>query len=176
MKSWSTSKLILTGILSALVFVVTSFTMIRIPIIVVKDAYFHAGDSIILLSGLLLGSPVAAIVSGIGSLFADLYLGSQQYMFATLIIKGIMGGIAGYFLHRPKTHRLHAGTFLGLVAAGLWMALGYYLYEVLFLGINWIANLTNLAANLIQAAVGIIIYLPLSKALRKTPLYSKYIR
>lgn len=165
MKKIATQKIVSAGILSALVFVVTSFTMIRFPFALVKEAYFHAGDSIIFLSGLVLGGPMAAIVGGVGSFFADLYLGAPIYMFATLIIKGIMGGIAGHFLYFPKNKNKIRGTFLGLAIAGSWMALAYYLYEVVFLGINWLANLPNLVVNFAQAAIGIIIYLPLSRGI-----------
>lgn len=164
MKKITTQKIVLAGILSALVFVVTSFTMIRVPFALVKEAYFHAGDSIIFLSGLVLGGPMAAIVAGVGSFFADLYLGAPIYMFATLIIKGIMGGIAGHFLYFPKNKNKIQGILLGLSIAGSWMALAYYLYEVVFLGIDWLANLPNLAVNFAQAAIGVVIYIPLSKA------------
>jgi len=167
MKKFTIQKIVLSGILSALVFVVTSFTMIRFPFALVKEAYFHAGDSIIFLSGLVLGGPMAAIAGGVGSFFADLYLGAPVYMFATLIIKGIMGGIAGHFLYFPKNKNKIQGTLLGLSIAGSWMALAYYLYEVVFLGINWLANLPNLVINFLQAAIGIIIYLPLSRKIVK---------
>lgn len=165
MKKVSTRKVVLAGVLSALVFVVTSFTMIRFPFALVKEAYFHAGDSIIFLSGLVLGGPMAAIAGGLGSFLADLYLGAPIYMFATLIIKGIMGGIAGHFLYYPKSKNKISGTLLGLSIAGSWMAIAYYLYEVIFLGINWLANLPNLVVNFAQAAIGIIIYLPLSRGI-----------
>ena len=50
MKSWSIRKLVLAGVLAALVFVVTAFTKIPSPF--VRGAYYHAGDSIIYLSAL----------------------------------------------------------------------------------------------------------------------------
>jgi uncharacterized membrane protein len=165
MQKLNTRKLVLAGILSALVFVVTSFTMIRFPFALVKEGYFHAGDSIIFLSGLVLGGPMAAIAGGLGSFFADLYLGAPLYMFATLIIKGIMGGIAGHFLYFPRNKDKVSGTFLGLFISGIWMAFAYYFYDVIFLGIDWIANLPNLVTNFAQAAVGMLIYLPLSRGI-----------
>ncbi len=172
MRKLNTHGLVLSGILAALVFVVTSFTMIKVPFAIVKEAYFHAGDSVIFLSALLLGAPHAALVSGVGSFFADIYLGSPQYMMATLIIKGIMGAIAGHFLYYPRNNS-SSKTICGLALAGTWMAISYYLYEVGFLGVNAIANLPNLLINFVQAAVGIVIYLPISKAILRSKSNNK---
>jgi uncharacterized membrane protein len=166
MKSWSVRKLVLSGILAALVFVVTAFTKIPSPF--VRGAYYHAGDSVIYLSALVLGPSVAAVVSGLGSFVSDLYLGFPLYMFATLIIKGIMGGIAGYFLYSPQGTVSWSRKFLGILIAGLWMAVGYYIFEVFIIRIiDWRANIPNLFANIAQAFVGAVIFLPLSKPLER---------
>jgi uncharacterized membrane protein len=166
MRSWSARKLVLTGILAALVFVVTAFTKIPSPF--AKDAYYHAGDSIIFLSALVLGAPVAAVVSGVGSFLSDLYLGFPVYMFATLIIKGIMGAIAGYFLYVPGGRPSWGRKIIGVALAGLWMAVAYYVFEVYIIQIiDWRANIPNFLANLGQAIVGILIFLPISKPLEK---------
>ena len=166
MKSWSLRKLVLSGILAALVFVVTAFTKIPSPF--VKGAYYHAGDSIIYLSALVLGPAVAAVVSGLGSFLSDLYLGFPLYMFATLVIKGLMGGIAGYFLYVPHGRVSWSRKFVGIAAAGLWMAIGYYIFEVFIVRIvDWRANIPNLFANIAQAFVGAVIFLALSKPLER---------
>jgi uncharacterized membrane protein len=162
--SLSLRKLVLTGILAAMVYVITMFTMIRVPFVMGQEAYFHAGDSMIYLSGMVLGGPVAALVSGLGSFLADLSLGASQYMFATFIIKGLMGWIAGFFLFNARDKLSTWLMAAGLFAAGLWMAFAYYFYEILVLGYPWIANLTSLLANIVQAAIGVIIFLPLSRS------------
>lgn len=163
----STRKLILAAILAALTFVVTAFTMIRLPFLSIKEAYFHAGDAIIFLSGMVLG-PLAAVTAGIGSALSDLYLGAGIYIPATLVIKAVMGGIAGWFLYSKTDEKTpSAKIILGLALPAIWMSFGYYLYEVLFLQVNWIANLINLLANFAQAALGIALYLPLSAAVRR---------
>lgn len=168
MKKNDIHKLVLAGILAALVFVVTSFTRITTPFSIVKEAYFHAGDSIIFLSAMLLGPSYGALVSGIGSFFADLYLGSPQYMLVTLVIKGVMGAISGYFLYPPTNRSTPFSTILGLALACIWMSIAYYLYEVFVLGIDAIVNLPNLAINFAQGALGIILYIPLSKVVLKS--------
>jgi len=163
----STRRLILAAILASLTFVVTAFTMVRVPFLPAREAYFHAGDAIIYLSGMVLG-PLAAFTAGLGSALADLYLGATIYIPATLVIKAVMGGVAGWFLFNKTEEKTPAGRIvLGLAIPALWMSVGYYLYEVAVLQINWIVNLPGLLINLAQGAVGIILYLPLSAAVRR---------
>ncbi|NLW01197.1 MAG: ECF transporter S component, partial [Clostridiales bacterium] len=58
--------------------------------------------------------------------------------------------------------------FLGILIAGLWMAVGYYIFEVFIIRIiDWRANIPNLFANIAQAFVGAVIFLPLSKPLER---------
>jgi uncharacterized membrane protein len=161
----STRKLILAAILAALVFSITYFT--KIPIPYPPGAYAHAGDSIIYLSGMMLGGPWAAAVAALGSVFADL-LAAPIYIPATLVIKAVMGGVAGYFLYRKSDEKPPIRkTVLGLAIPALFMAAGYYLYEVVILGYNWLIDLQWLVANFAQGAVGIALYLPLSAAVRR---------
>jgi uncharacterized membrane protein len=157
-------KLTLTGILISLVFVVTSFTKIPLPVFVSKEAYVHAGDSVIYISAMLLGPLGGALVSGIGSFFADLYLGSPVYMIPTLLIKGMMGFIAGLFLYKSAST---LRTFVGLVLAGLWMSLGYYFFDVFFFHIDWRVYLYTIPINFAQAVLGMIIYFSVSKVVKK---------
>lgn len=176
MKRINIRTLVISSIFSALVFITTSLTMIRTPFAIFKEAYFHAGDSIIFLSAWLLGCPYAIFIASIGSLFADLYLGSPHYMIATFFIKGIMGAIAGIFLYNNNSNKSKTNlskTILGLSLSVIWMALSYYGYEVFVLGINYLANLPNLFVNFAQGIVGVIIYLPLSKIIEKTNIRNR---
>lgn len=161
----ATRRLILAAILAALVFSVTYFT--KIPIPYPPGAYAHAGDSIIYLSGMVLGGPWAAAVAALGSGLADLFA-APIYIPATVIIKAAMGLIAGLFLHSKSGEKVPARRIvLGLGLPALIMASGYYLYEVAVLGYNWLVDLQWVVANLAQGAVGIILYLPLAAAVRR---------
>ena len=159
MKSIDTRKMVVAAILAGLTFIVTSFT--RIPSFMPK-AYYHAGDSIIFLSAMTLGAPMTAFVAGVGSFFADLYLSYPVFMFATLIIKGIMGYIAGKFMYIPNKRPSSMRLFLGILLSGLWMVFGYYIFEVFVLGYEWRVGLLDAAANAAQAGVGAVIFIPLS--------------
>lgn len=160
MRSMDNRKMIIVGILAGLTFIVTSFTKIPSPFM--PKAYYHAGDSIIFLSAMTLGAPMAAFIAGLGSFLADLYLGYPAFMFATLIIKGIMGYIAGKFLYIPNRKPSPMRIFLGILLSGLWMVFGYYVFEVFVLSYDWRVGLIDAAANAIQAAIGGVIFVPLS--------------
>lgn len=161
----STRRLILAAILAALVFSVTYFT--KIPIPYPPGAYAHAGDSIIYLSGMVLGGPWAAAVAALGSGLADLFA-APIYIPATVIIKAAMGLIAGLFLYSKSGDKVPVRkVVLGLALPALIMASGYYLYEVAVLGYNWLVDLQWVVANFAQGAVGIILYLPLAAAVRR---------
>lgn len=79
-----TRQLCFSAIMMALVFVVTRFIQIPIPL-----GYFNIGNSVILLSCLLIASPYGIAASALGSALADL-LSYPVYTVPTLIIKTLM--------------------------------------------------------------------------------------
>ena len=74
MKNLSTKKIIMAGLFAALIFVATRFTATPVPFIL-KSGYIHAGDGVILLGAYILGGPLGALASAIGSALADLSAG-----------------------------------------------------------------------------------------------------
>jgi uncharacterized membrane protein len=91
----STKNYILTGLFTALVFILTFFLKIPVPY---TSGYIHLGDSMIYLSVIVLGPVFGAFASGIGSMLADIAGGYVQYAVPTLIIKAIMAFIMGLIL------------------------------------------------------------------------------
>ena len=87
------------GILSAVILLATWVIKFPIP---GGYGYINFGDGAIFAAAVVLG-PFAAICAAIGSVFADLLAGFPQYMIPTLIIKGLMGLIAGVVLRRRKS-------------------------------------------------------------------------
>lgn len=79
-----TRQLCLASVMMAMVFVVTRFIQIPIPL-----GYFNVGNSVILLFCLLISAPFGTAASALGSALADL-LSYPVYTIPTLIIKGIM--------------------------------------------------------------------------------------
>lgn len=120
----------------------------------------------IYLSGYLLGGPLAAIIGGIGSAIADFLVGAYHYTFATLVIKTIMGFIAGYFLYRQQKQTLKIGIF-GMIISSIWMVLGYAIYEYFAFGVGYLV--ASVPWNIIQAIAGVLIAVPIIGIIRKIP-------
>jgi uncharacterized membrane protein len=85
-------KIIMTGLMAALVFIATS--IIKIPI--ASGGYIHFGDAFIFLSVMLLGPFYGAFASGAGSMLSDLLSPYAQWALPTLIIKSVMAIIMGF--------------------------------------------------------------------------------
>ncbi len=142
--------IVMAGLLTAIVVVVTMFVQIPIPNL--AGAYINAGDAVCYVSAFLLGWPVGAICAGVGSALADLLLGSALYAPATLVIKFAMAAVAAAGLARMKKK---SGRVLVLALAGLIMLGGYFAYEWMLYG--WAAASASLLFNLIQYAAGVVI-------------------
>lgn len=150
--------------MAALIFVIT--WVVHIPVPGVSGAYINIGDSIIYCASFLLGGFYGAAAAGIGSFFADLMLGSTQYMFGTLIIKGLMGFICAVIITKPVFSKF----LIACILAGAIMAAGYGIYELLFFGAG--TAVASLPYNLIQWAGGVLIALPLYKAVKSIKQFS----
>lgn len=84
MKKLNVQKLTLCGVMAALVFVMTYFPKIPVP---VTGGYVHLGDGAIFLSVLLLG-PLGIPAAAVGSMLSDLIGGYMVYVLPTFLIKG----------------------------------------------------------------------------------------
>lgn len=88
-------RLTYTALMTAFVFITTSIIKIPIPF---TNGYIHAGDMSIFVGAILLGPFYGAIAGGLGSALADFLGGYAQWVIPTLLVKGIMGFIVGYFM------------------------------------------------------------------------------
>lgn len=145
------------GILTALVLVATMYLQIPNG----QGGNLNLGDGIIFASALIMG-PFAGIVAAIGSLLADLFT-YPQYAPATLIIKGLMGLIAGILLKKGKKSYVFSALIFTLCE--LIMIGGYFGYECFLFGLP--VGLASIPANVIQGLAGIGIGLALLPLIRK---------
>jgi uncharacterized membrane protein len=170
-----TIKIAMTGIAAAIIFAVTFF--MRIPVPLPGGAYINLGDSaIFLIAFLTTGRAVcsprsqlnsvqnvprdtpadaclpAAIGAAIGSAFADLAAGAPLYIPATFIIKGAMGFLFGKLTDKSKSfgHFIAAAAICGAV-----MICGYFLYEAAVFSLSY--AVTSMPFNLIQAAGSVLV-------------------
>lgn len=157
------------ALFTAMVVLMTSIIKIPTP---ATQGYLNFGDVMVLLTAILLGKKYGAVAGGIGSALADLLGGYASFAVFTLIIKGIEGYIAGLLAYRmgkrPSTTRLVIAAAIG----GTWMVLGYFLAESLMMGPK--AALGEVPMNFIQAGAGIIVSIPIAKALLNTDMFKDY--
>ncbi|SJZ75453.1 ECF transporter S component [Selenihalanaerobacter shriftii] len=162
-----TKELSLKGLLIALVTVSTMVIKVPVP---ATEGYIHLGDSMIYLSSILFGPGVGLIAGGLGSALADLLSGYGHWALPTLIIKGIEGLIIGKIAIRSRGET--SVRFKDVIAAllgGGWMVAGYYLGGAI-LTKSFIAPLSSIPWNIIQAVGGAVIAFPVLFAILKTDL------
>lgn len=145
MKKMSTRQLTLGGVMAALVFVMTYFPKVPVP---VTGGYVHLGDGAIFLSVLLLG-PLGIPAAAIGSSLSDLIGGYMLYVLPTCIIKAAVALIA-WKLYRKNNW---VSAVFAFVTAEAVMVLGYFAFECFTTGTA--AAAAAMLPNVIQGVAGV---------------------
>lgn len=168
MISKKTHRIAMAGAFAALTCVATMLLSIRSPL----GGYFNMGDTVLLLSVLLLGKKWGTAAGALGAALADVFLAYFLYAPATLAIKALtaLTAVLIWELLRKKNYFV---LLLACILGELVMAGGYFLYELFLydLGGSW-QNL--LTVNLPQAAINAVTASLLYFLLEKTDL-TKYI-
>ena len=121
MRNPSVKKLTLTGLMAALICVLTMFPQIPIP---AGSGYIHLGDGMILLAAMLLG-PLAIPAAAVGSMLADVFSGFALFAPATFVIKGLVALVAWLLYRKGNILR----TVIAFIAAEAVMVAGYFAFE-----------------------------------------------
>jgi uncharacterized membrane protein len=150
----------MAAFMAALVCVTTMLIQVPIP---ATEGVFNIGDAMIMVAALTGGPIVGAFAGGIGSALADLLSGWYVWVIPTLLIKGTEGFLAGWMLRRGQQNAQH--IVLAWIVGGLAMVFGYFLVQVYLYGLS--AALVELPFNFVQMAVGGIIGIPISQALKR---------
>ena len=167
MKDKKILRLVQAALLAALTCVATM--VIQIP---TGGGYLNPGDCFVQLSGWILGPWYGFIAAGLGSMLADLFAGYAMYAPGTFLIKGLDALVSALiFRAMAGRHRL-AGSILGGAVGGLMMALGYFGYESVVLGLG-LAAAANIPGNLAQALFGLVTAVILSEVLHRTNVWDK---
>ena len=153
----------ISGVLSALVFVITAY--LHIP---THNGYVHCGDGIIFIAASILPMPYSIIVGALGGMLADLLTGFAIWAPGSLIIKGLLAILFASKAKKIITKR----NLIMLVPAALISAVGYYLYEALITD-SFIAPLSGIPASLVQAAASSIVYVVVGVAMDKYEVKKK---
>jgi len=147
------------AVLAALTAVLTLLPKIPIP---GTQGYVHLGDAAVAFTALVLGPVTALLAGGLGTAAADLLGGYPQWAPISFVVHGLQGLVMGLLV------RLRPTSVVVAVAAGalgtLVMAVGYFLGGLVLEGFG--KSLFAMPWNLLQAAVGAVLGIPLSLAVR----------
>ncbi len=153
-----------TVALAAVMIAVTAvFTLlIRVPI-PATQGYFNFSDVAITFAGLAFGPWVGLVAGGLGTALADVVGGYAQWAALSFLAHGIEGLIIGYLGRR----RAFPAIILGWLLGSLVMVAFYYVGGAAILIGDWGVALAEVPVNLIQAAAGALVGIPLFYAVRR---------
>ena len=160
-------QLVLTAMMMCMTMVMTFIIRIPIP---ATQGYIHLGDSMVYLSVIFLGWKYGAVAAGVGAAMADLLAGYAQYIPVTFAAKAVMAIIVGIAFQKIAEKNMEGAkaTTIKIVAmavAGLVMVAVYYAAEVFMYG-NILTPLVAVPMNCLQFAVGGVLALAMTKALK----------
>ncbi len=169
----STRKIVMTGLMAALVFV-GSYLRIRVPADIVGTSSFHLGNIFCALSGILLGPWMGALAAGIGSALFDImdpiYISECWITFLT---KGLYGLAAGLVVGKSWGY---GKALLASVTGAVTYALVYLAKNFFYNGLllhdltaeaSLLAVISKLPATVFNAVVAIICAPLLAVAIHK---------
>ena len=189
MKNERLQKIVFTGVMAALSYVVFTFLQIKITLPGGDATSIHLGNAVCVLGALLLGSLYGGLGGAIGMTIGDL-LDPVYIVYApkTFILKLCIGLITGLIAHKlghitteTDTKKVLKWTILaaigGLLFNVIFDPLVGYFYKLIILG-KPAAELTlawNVASTSINAVtstiVSVLVYMALRPALKKSGLF-----
>lgn len=144
----------LSAVSGAAVAVATMFVAIPVGL-----GYLNFGEVVIYTAAFLFGGVVGGLAGGIGAAIADVILGFPFYAPVTLVAKGLEGYVVGRLAGSSTRSKA-----LAVAAGAPFMIVAYVLARAYLEGIP-AALLQELPIDVLQAAVGFAIAVPLSRAL-----------
>ncbi|MGG0642676.1 ECF transporter S component [Sporosarcina gallistercoris] len=167
----NTMDLVLTAILSTIVLLSTVFINIKLPI--GQGGLIHLGTAALFTVAILFGPKKGALAGAIGMGMFDIFGGWMIWAPTTIIARALQGYIVGKIAW--SNGQRGENTLLNILAAVASipvMLAVYYIGQAIMYN-NWAAPLASIPGDLIQCGVGLLIAIPLSVALKKTPFFRK---
>lgn len=157
MKNNKIRLMTITGIFTAIVFVLTAYLHVPSP-----NGYVHVGDGFIYLAATILPLPYAVTVGALGALLADCLTGYAIYAPASVVIKA-----ATVFCFSRRSRKIvGVRNLIGLLPAWALCIGGYYLYDAVLSG-SFLAPLEGIPGNIIQSLFSSVLFVVLGLALDK---------
>jgi len=157
-RRWTAVRVVVLAALMALTAVLT--TLVRVPIAPTRG-YIHLGDVGVYFAAFAFGPIMGLLAGGVGTAMADVFSGFAHWAPLTLVIHGLQGWLAGAIGYRATAKR----QLVGWLAGSAVMVGGYFLAEVVLYGVG--AALVELLPNVLQAALGGLVAIPLVAAMRR---------
>ncbi len=182
-------KLVMTGLMAALSYVIFTFLQIKITLPGGDATSIHLGNAVCVLGALLLGGVYGGIGGAIGMTIGDLFDPVYvTYAPKTFLLKFCIGLITGLIAHKlgkisteKDNHKVLLFTVLAACGGLLFNVIfdpliGYY-YKLFILGkpaaeltLAW--NIASTSINAITSAiVSVVVYMALRPALKKAGLF-----
>lgn len=169
MKSMPIKKLVINGMMIALVFLVTKFAGFTAPF-----GYFNLGDAVIMVTAILLGRKSGFAAGALGSALSDaLTPGYLAFAPITFAVKGLEGYVVGAIAGKEKG-KSTVLKILAVAAGSCVMLAGYFAGEAFILGaidktygLSYAVN-ELVSTNLLQGVLCSVIGYILSAILQKT--------
>ena len=159
----SAANIALLAIMSALVTIMTLVIQIPYP---GTSGYFNFGDTMVMLSGFLLGPIGGFFAGGVGSAVADVVGGYPHWAPFTFIIKGFEGMAVGYLSSRVRKHvRLNSWDIIAVLVGAVIMLTGYFIAQMFLIGIA-VAIGELVTVNLAQVVIGGVVTLSIGPTIR----------
>ncbi len=160
----ATREVVLDGLLVAIVFVMTYFIQIKLPV-AVNGGLIHMGNVALFTIALVFGKRRGAIAGAFGMGLFDILSGWAAWAPYTFVIRGVMGFIIGSVSDtKEKNGASMLFNLTAIVLGSIWMIAGYYGAEGFMYG-NWTAPMTAIPGNIIQLVIGTVVAVPLSRML-----------
>ena len=155
----------LIAVFTALTYIVTAFFAIPVP---ATGGYINLGDMLVMFSALLFGPIIGGLTGGFGSMLADILSPYFVYAPATLLIKGMEGFLVGLIANpRVRNIRISYRDFLAVIAGGILIPPGYFIYEAFILNFGVMTALAEVPGNFFQFGFAAVSSILLITATRK---------
>jgi uncharacterized membrane protein len=165
-----TFDMILTAMLSALVFLATLLINIKLPISA-NGGLVHMGTAMLFIASILFGPKKGAFAGAVGMGLFDLVSGWTLWAPITFLSRALQGYIVGKIAWAGgRKGNGTAFNVLGMIVSTPPMIAAYYVWEGILYG-NWITPLASIPGDIVQSVIGIVVALPVCIILKKTPIF-----
>ncbi|RST72086.1 ECF transporter S component [Siminovitchia acidinfaciens] len=165
-----TFDLIITSMLTALVFVATMLLNIKLPISI-NGGLVHLGSAMLFISAIVFGPKKGAFAGAVGMGLFDLVSGWALWAPITILTRALQGYIVGKIAwSKGRNGNSIAYNLFGIILSVPPMIAGYYLWESIIYG-NWIVPLTSIPGDILQSVIGIAVAIPVCIVLKKIPAF-----